>query len=299
MKRRKPFDPAWREYWLWHPLQGLAVFIVFKLVGLLPAAWASALGGRLGRLLGPLSRTPNDRARRNLALAFPEKSAGERTAILGDMWEHLGRVSAEYPHLLDLRDGGSVEIVGARHLMEWYGEKPIIFVSGHIGHWELGPAMAANYGVRATAIYRPPNNRFVDRMTRRIREACGLTLLARGSESMRTALAVVQGGDNLALLVDQRRMYGIPVPFFGHEAMTGQVAAQLATRLDCLVMPVRVERLAGIRYRVTCYAPMAVDRSGDRDADILALMTRINALIESWIRECPAQWLWPHRRWDR
>jgi KDO2-lipid IV(A) lauroyltransferase len=299
MKPRKPFGPAWREYWLWQPLQGLAVFLVFRAVGLMPAAWASALGGRLGRWLAPLVRTPNDRARRNLALAFPDRTEAERETILGDMWEHLGRVSAEYPHLIRLRDSGRVELAGTRHLVEWYGVKPIIFIGGHIGHWELGPALAAQYGVRATAIYRPPNNRFVDRMTRRIREACGLTLLARGSESVRTALAVVQGGDNLALLVDQRRMYGIPVPFFGREAMTGHVAAQLATRLDCLVMPVRVERLAGIRYRVTCCPPMAVPHTGDREADIAALMTEVNALLESWIRERPAQWLWPHRRWDR
>jgi KDO2-lipid IV(A) lauroyltransferase len=299
MKRRKPLGPAWREYWVWHPLQGLAVFLVFGFVGLLPAARASALGGRLGRLLGPLARTPNERARRNLALAFPEKTEAEREAIRGDMWEHLGRVSAEYPHLLRLRDSEAVELAGVRHLIRWYGEKPIIFIGGHLGHWELGPAMAAQFGVSATAIYRPPNNRFVDRTTRRIREACGLTLLARGSESVRAALSVVQGGDNLALLVDQRRMYGIPVPFFGHEAMTGQVAAQLATRLDCLVVPVRVERLEGIRYRVTCHPPMPVARSGDREADIRELMTQVNALIESWVRERPAQWLWPHRRWDR
>jgi KDO2-lipid IV(A) lauroyltransferase len=298
MRRGKPLSPAWRDYWLWHPLQGLAVFAVFRLVGLLATARASALGGWLGRRLGPLVRTPNARARRNLALAFPDKPEAERAAILSDMWAHLGRVSAEYPHLLRLRDSDAIEIVGADNIRDWYGKKPIIFISGHIGHWELGPAVAARYGVRATAIYRPPNNRFVDRMTRRIREACGLTLLARGSDSVRTALKVVQGGDNLALLVDQRRMYGIPVPFFGHDAMTGHVAAQLATRLDCLIIPVRVERLAGIRYRITCHPPMTAAHSGDREADIRELMTRINALLESWIRERPEQWLWPHRRWD-
>lgn len=300
MTRPRFPNKAWRLYWLWHPLQGALLGLLFALLKALPADAASGLGGRLGRLVGPRLGTPTSRARRNLALAFPEKPAEDRQAILEAMWEHLGRTAAEYPHLLRIRDSDRIEISGADHIrgvLEAGG--PVLFFSGHIGHWELAPMVGAKFGVELTAVYRPPNNRFVDTVTRRIREQAGLHLLSRGRDSARAAMGVLQQGRNLALLADQRRMYGIPVPFFGHEAMTGQALAQLALRFGCPVVPVRVERLAGCRFRIHGEPPLRFSRTGDRRADTLAAMTAVNAILERWIRERPEQWLWPHRRWDR
>ena len=300
MTRPRFPNKAWRLYWLWHPVQGALLGLLFLGLKALTPEAASAVGARLGRLVGPRLGRPNERASRNLALAFPDKPPEERRVILTDMWAHLGRVAAEYPHLLRIRDSDRVEIDGsetARTVLDRGG--PVVFFSGHIGHWELAPMVAPRFGIALTAVYRPPNNRFVDRATRRIRERAGLTLLSRGRDSARAAVAVLQHGQNLALLADQRRMYGIPVPFFGHPAMTSQALAQLALRFDCPVVPVRVERVAGCRFRIHCAPPMEIVRTGDRRADILAMMTRVNAILEAWIRERPEQWLWPHRRWDR
>ena len=66
---------------------------------------------------------------------------------------------------------------------------------------------------------------------------------------------------------------------------------------DCPVVPARVERLEGTRFRLTIYPPLGIEKSGERERDVLALMTRVNAIIEGWIRERPEQWLWLHRRW--
>ncbi len=279
-------------------MQGGLVAALFGLIRLLPIDFASRLGGRLGRTFGPLVAKPNRRARANLALCFPEKPEAEREAILRGMWEHLGRVAAEYPLLIRLRDAGRIEVVGAEHVVTHYGQQPILFFSGHVGHWELSPVLGAKYGVKVTAVYRPPNNRFVDRLTRRLRESFGIDLLPRGRESARDAMAVLARGGNLAMLVDQKRSYGIPVPLFGHAALTGPILAQLALRFGGAIMPVRVERLGGAHFRVTCYPPLDLPHSGDREADIAAIMTTVNGIIEGWVRERPEQWLWPHRRWD-
>ena len=162
--------------------------------------------------------------------------------------------------------------------------------------------------MRTKAIYRPPNNRFVDRMVRRIREDCGLDLLVRGRDSVKASIGALRGGGRLAMLIDQRRSYGMPVPFFGQDAMTGTILAQLALRIDCDVVPIRVERLGRARFRLTVCEPLEIDRAAAeaaasdpdaRDAMILDIMTRANAIVEDWVRERPEQWLWPHRRWDR
>ena len=86
-------------------------------------------------------------------------------------------------------------------------------------------------------------------------------------------------------------------PFFGRDAMTTSIPAQLALRYDCLIVPVRVERIGGARFRVTCHPPLDVPLSGRRKADVAAVTARINAVVEDWVRDRPAQWLWPHRRW--
>jgi lauroyl/myristoyl acyltransferase len=67
--------------------------------------------------------------------------------------------------------------------------------------------------------------------------------------------------------------------------------------VDCDVLPARVERLGGARFRLTVFPPLPLPRSGDRHADIAALMTRVNQTLEEWIRDCPEEWFWLHRRW--
>ncbi|MFI4988671.1 MAG: lysophospholipid acyltransferase family protein, partial [Alphaproteobacteria bacterium] len=86
-------------------------------------------------------------------------------------------------------------------------------------------------------------------------------------------------------------------PFFGHDAMTAPAIARLALRFNCPIVPVLVERLRGARFRFTVMPPLHAVDTGDVAADVLATMTRINGMIESWIRARPEQWLWIHRRW--
>ena len=92
---------------------------------------------------------------------------------------------------------------------------------------------------------------------------------------------------------------GIPVPFFGADAMTAPALAQLALRLTCPVVPVRVKRLEGANFQVIVSPPIEFTSSGDQQADLLAYMTKINAIIEGWIRDTPGQWLWLHNRWPK
>ena len=62
-----------------------------------------------------------------------------------------------------------------------------------------------------------------------------------------------------------------------------------------LAGPARVERLDGAHFRLTIFPPLPVTRSGEPHADAAALMARVNATLEVWIRDRPEQWLWVHR----
>ena len=271
------------------------------LIGRLPLDWASGLGGFLARTVGPRLGI-SKRARLNLRAAMPELDDGQIEAIVRGMWDNLGRVAFEYPHLsritvypAELNDD-RVEVCGVEHVEAALAAKrSIILVSAHLANWEIAPLASGQYGLETAFIFRAANNPLVDVMLGGQREHA--TFIPKGANAARQAFATLRRGGHLGLLVDQKLNDGIAVPFFGRDAMTAPAPAVLGLRFRCDILPARVERLRGARFRLTVEPPVPLPDSGDRDADTLAVMTAINQTIERWVREHPEQWLWLHRRW--
>jgi Kdo2-lipid IVA lauroyltransferase/acyltransferase len=132
---------------------------------------------------------------------------------------------------------------------------------------------------------------------RQLRQSLGVEPIRKGAAGARRIIAALRQGRNLALLVDQKMNDGIAVPFFGREAMTAPAIAELALRYDCSVLPMRVDRRRGARFRFTIFPGLDFARSSDRHVDVRAVMTEVNRRLEQWIRERPGQWFWLHRRW--
>jgi KDO2-lipid IV(A) lauroyltransferase len=271
------------------------VILAYGLFRAMPIDWASATGGWLGRTLGPRFGL-SWRARHNLALAMPELGADEVERIVAGMWDNLGRFAGEMPHVarLDPEDG-RVEIVGLEHVRSAAAEpEGCIFFSGHLANWELLPIVARHHGIDLESIYRAANNPWIDQMIQNIRTGA---LHPKGAQGARRAVAGLRAARPLALLIDQKMNDGIAVPFFGRPAMTAPALVDLARKFKVPAYPARIERLDGARFRITVLPPIRFEAGPDRHADLAAGMTEVNALLESWIRERPAQWLWLHRRW--
>jgi KDO2-lipid IV(A) lauroyltransferase len=282
------------------PLEAMVVQGAFALFGAMRLETASAIGGRLGRIFGPWIGATR-RARKNLQRAFPEKSAADIEAIIRDMWDNLGRVATEYPHLSRMRatpPDADIEMKGAEHVANALARgKPLIFIAGHLANWEIGAIAAQACGAPVHLIYRAANNPWVDEIFRKGRRDIAAGLVPKGADGARQAVKLLRSGEHLGILIDQKMNDGIAVPFFGRDAMTAPAPARLALRFDCAVLPVQVERIEGARFRVTFHPPLRQQSGGDAQRDALTLMTQANALLESWIRQRPAQWLWVHRRW--
>jgi len=294
-----PLRSLFRRY-VAHPVEALAAFSLYAVFRVLPMDAASAIGGWLGRTFGP--RLPlSQRAVRNLSRTFPDMPPVEIARIVRGMWDNLGRVAAEFPHLDEFNlyePGGRVEVIGAEHVDRLRDDGlPGIFFSAHIGNWEIVSLGATQRGVPLDRVYRSANNRLVEWLYRQGRSAVEGALIPKGAAGVRPLLKSLKEGKHLGMLVDQKMNDGIAVPFMGRAAMTAPALADLALRFGCPVVPARVRRLKGARFQVVALPALELSDSGDRHADILAIMTRVNAIIEAWVRETPEQWLWLHNRW--
>ncbi|HML09769.1 MAG TPA: lauroyl acyltransferase [Stellaceae bacterium] len=295
-----PDPPAASLPWRYR-VEGWIAAAGIRIVGLLPLDWASAIGGTLARTIGPRLGA-SKRARINLRAAMPELSEREIETIVRGMWDNLGRVVFEYPHLsritiypAELNDG-RVEVLGVEHIEKARAEgRSFILVAGHLANWEIAPLASAQYGLDVAFIYRAANNPTVDAMIGELRQHA--KFFPKGAIASRQAFATLRRGAHLGLLADQKMNDGIAVPFFGRDAMTAPALALLALRFGCDVLPARVERLGGAHFRLTVHPALPLSETGDRDADVLTLMTEVNRTLEGWIRERPEQWFWLHRRW--
>jgi KDO2-lipid IV(A) lauroyltransferase len=177
--------------------------------------------------------------------------------------------------------------------------RPGIFMSPHVGNWELSAYSVIQRGPFSpiAVVYRAPNDPAAEWLLQYGRQRLKAELIPKGSIGARRIIEVLRAGGHVGMLPDQKMNDGIPVPFFGRPAMTASALAQLALKFHCTVLPGRVVRMGGARFRVIVDPPIELPNSGNRQADTLALTTTINLLMESWIREHPGQWLWVHRRW--
>ena len=279
-------------------VEAAAVRFAAFLFGALPVDAASALGGAVARLVGPrlgISR----RASANIARAFPDLDAAAVARLVVETWDNLGRTAAELPHVrFILEDPGRVEILGAENVRLLAEDgRPGIFFAGHLANWELFAPIALANGLRLAMVYRMANNPAAEEAIQRARGHEAADYMPKGGSTARRIVEIMRQGGHVGLLADQKTNNGIPVPFFGRDAMTTPIVGLCAQRFDCPVVPAQAIRLGGARFRVVLHPPLDLPRNADGRVDPRGATEMINAKLEEFVRAHPGQWMWVHRRW--
>ncbi|MFQ5659785.1 MAG: lysophospholipid acyltransferase family protein [Gammaproteobacteria bacterium] len=276
--------------------------LAYRFFGILPLHGASAMGGFLGRTIGPWLKRDKV-ARKNIKRAIPGIDDNQINKIIGEMWDNLGRVFGEFPHMgkLDKEDYKMITTVeGVEHIENAKrGGRGSIFFSGHNANWEVAPKTLAIHDCPLALVYRPGNNPAIDHLIQQTRSYYQSQSVPKGKQGSRRLVRILHEAGHVGMLMDQKMNDGMKVNFFGLGAMTAPAIATLALRFDCPIIPVRVIRVKGPRFKVTIFPPFEIIKTDDHEADVLAIMTRINAILESWISENPGQWIWVHNRWPK
>jgi KDO2-lipid IV(A) lauroyltransferase len=264
----------------------------------LPFCVLLVLGAGLGRVMYWLAADRKYIASRNLELCFPELTEAQRTRLLKENFASTGIAFFEMAMSWwwsRQRLAKLARVEGLEHLQDAQAKgEGVILMAIHFTTLEIGAALLGQQHT-IDGMYREHRNPLFDFVQRRGRERHNLDSLAVEREDVRGMLKLLRAGRAIWYAPDQD--YGakqsIFVPLFGIPAATVTATSKFARLGRARVVPFTQQRLAdGSGYRLVIHPPLE-DFPGESDeVDCL----RINQWVERAITECPAQYLWAHRR---
>jgi KDO2-lipid IV(A) lauroyltransferase len=287
---------AWIEY--------AAVWVILKGLGVLPRTVARSFAAGVAWVLFALSPKLRKTAEVNLRIAFPEWSESQRNAVIHGMVRNLGWMAAEiarFPKYSKENIEQLVVLDGNENFLEGQRRgKGVLFLTGHIGAWELSSFAHALYGYPLHFMVRPLDNKRVDELVNRYRCLSGNQPIFK-NESARVMLKILQQAGTIGVLADQNTMpqEAVFVDFFGKKASTTTGIARVALHTDAAVVPGYLVWEEGIRkYRLRFEPPVELIRTGNIERDVLENTQKFTKVIEEIIRKYPEQWVWVHGRWN-
>ena len=242
-------------------------------------------------------------AHRNLRLALPELSAGERRRIVRGVYLNLGRMLAEFARFPRYTRQNVAQVI-TYDGFENYEEavrrgRGVIYLTGHLGAWELGAFAHSVYGHPLHVLIRPLDNPKLNELVNRHRTLAGNRILEK-RDFLRSILEALKKNEAVGILADQNASLqdGVFVEFFGVPACTASGLAKIAVRAEAAVVPAfAFWDAAQGRYRLRFDPPLELVRTTDPDQDVVANTQLLTSVLEQHIRRHPDQWLWIHRRW--
>ena len=269
-------------------------FIFFKILG---PNISSTISGKIFEFVGPFFRSKK-LIHSNIRKAFSDTSFYNLNKITKMMWNNYGRVFAEYVFIKDFRKGkleSKIDVEGKEILEEIIRCKSqVIFVSGHLSNFELMALYLEKNGIKLSAIYRPLNNIYLNKIMEgiRVKYICRHQI-KKGIGGMKKLINLKKKNFSTALMIDQRVSEGILSNFFNYKAFTTTIPAQLVRKFDIPVVPVYIERIKGINFKITIQQPIKFSK----DENVKSITDKLNIIIEKMIIKKPENWIWSHNRW--
>lgn len=280
-------------------LGGWALMAVARFFQLLPKSRIDPAGKWLGRRIMGMSRKYRERTLKNLRLAFPEWTDDQvrRTAV--GVFEHFGKTLARFfggGKETKEEIGASIDMRGLEHVDAALAQgKGMLAITAHYGNWErLAEAFAAR-GYKISVVARDANEERTTKIVNDVRRGRGIEVFSRG-KAARELLRRLRANEVVGMLTDQNTRE-ILVPFFGIPAGTNEGPAVIHLLMGTPLITAFAAEMPDGRYEVDAEPLDMPPLTGDREADVYAIMSAVNHRIEDAVRKHPEQWLWMHDRW--
>jgi len=214
------------------------------------------------------------------------------------MWNNYGRVFAEYMFIKKFREDRSNKniIIEGQEILEDIKKKnkSVVFISGHLSNFELMAMHIEKSGIKLSAIYRPLNNIFLNKIMERIRKKyiCKYQI-KKGIGGMKKLMHLKKLNYSTALMIDQRVSQGIRSDFFNQKALTTTIPAQLVKKFKIPIVPIFIERINNINFKIVIKNPITFDN----EETTKTITDKLNLVLEKMISYKPELWIWSHNRW--
>ena len=264
---------------------------------LFPMSWQLAVAKRVGTALGVVLYRKRHVAERNLGVCFPELSEKERTELLRRHFEALGASFAEMAMGWfgpEEKVRALIEVQGAEHLRAALERgKGVILLSAHFTTFELFHPALKNLCPTLCAMFRPQRNEMMNVIMTRGRDRNFDQLFPK--DSVRSMIKCLAANAVVWYAPDQasQRKLSSLVPFFGEPAMTGTAVSRIAKMSGAVVLPYYCKRRADDSGYVMQIRPPLKNLPSDDEVED---MSRLMKELENFIRTCPEQYAWIHRR---
>jgi len=285
-----------------YAVEAVAFRALVRLARVVPRRFMFALGALAGATACRIDRRHRRIAEENLRRAYGNSADDAFVRrVTRDCFKAFGRITFDSLALYHTPAEALRRLVtyeGLEHVRSAYSAgRGVLLFTAHFGHWELTGLMQGYLGLPLALVARPLDNPRLERILAGLRSRSGNRIVHK-RQAVREMLKALHEGIGVAILIDQdARDAGVFVPYFGRPASTTPSLALLALRTGAPVIPsFSVPRDDGT-YHVVYEAPVMIDRTGDRDRDVLELTARCTGIVERWVRLHPECWLWMHRRW--
>jgi Kdo2-lipid IVA lauroyltransferase/acyltransferase len=284
-------------------MQYAVAWTLIKMLGVLPRGMARGAAAAGARMLLVVMTKLKKTAEFNLRLAFPDWTEAQRRSTLKKMTRNLGWMAAEFARLPDYTKENIANVVildGHENFLAGQSRgKGVLYLTGHIGAWELSSFAHALYGFPLHYMARPLDNKRVDALVNQYRGLSGNKPIYK-NESARMMLRILKGAGTIGILADQNTLpdEGTFVDFFGTPACTTTGIARVALHTGAAVVPGYAAWDENLRkYRLRFEPPVELVRTGEGERDIAENTQRFAKVIEEIVKKYPEQWVWIHARW--
>ena len=280
-------------YILIYPFLWLISILPFRLL----YAFSDGLYILIYRIIGYRKKTVKE----NLRLVFPEKSDDEINTITKKFYHHLCDMVVEAIKSMTISEKEMKKRFTFKNIEELKKHekegKSIVMMTAHYASWEWIFILQTYINYTGYAIYKRLNNKYFDRLVKRIRARYNSYLI-----TTKETFDVLQKAKNKGELTingfaaDQSpkpdkayhwlNFMGIKVPVY-----TG--AELMAKRLDMTIVFFAVKRVKRGYYETTI-TTLAENPHDFKDYEIT---DRFFELVEQQIYEAPEYYLWTHKRW--
>lgn len=279
------------------------IYTFLYLIGALPKGLSERLSNGIGDLWFSIDKRHRNVAMDNLAMAFgPGMDQQTIRSIARENFRQLSRLLFEVGWSLHLKNVKAIQkhvcLEGLDHVNRAFKQgKGVLFLTGHLGSWELLTLVPALIPYTVHDIYRPLEFKPLEHVIVFFRTRFGMKLIAKKG-AIRHILKALSRGEGVGIPLDQSvgANDGVFADFFDRPTCTSKGMGLIALKTRAPVIPVFLVR-KGRGYKVIFGPRISYSLTGETDQDVKRVTHAFNQVIEKAVRKYPCQWFWVHNRW--